>query len=73
MSTENPTLEGIFEAFPNLENAYYRLRCLDLNGAEIMATEIEDAWHYGLGCQEVADELTESIHATCEAIKRECE
>jgi hypothetical protein len=74
MSEETiPTLEGILREFPSLQNAYGRLQMLDRNGATCAANDIEDAWMYGLGCSEVADELAESIHATCETIKKEGE
>lgn len=69
MNEENiPTLEGILKEFPKLANAYYRLQMLDKNGACLAANDIEDAWLYGQGCQEVADTLAEEIHATCNEI-----
>jgi hypothetical protein len=69
MSEETiPTLEGILNEFPLLANAYGRLQMLDRNGATCAANDIEDAWIYGLGCQEIADTLAEEINATCDEI-----
>jgi hypothetical protein len=72
MEEKQLTLEQIFQMFPCLENAYYRIKVLDGNGATIVANEIEDLFFFGNGNAETAQELADSIQATCESIKSNC-
>jgi len=62
------SLEQIFQMYPCLENAYYRIQVLDANGATIVANEIEDLFFFNNGNAETAQELADSIQATCETI-----
>jgi hypothetical protein len=66
------TLEQIFQMYPCLEHAYYRIQVLDANGATMVANEIEDLFFFGNGNSESAQELADSIQATCESIKSNC-
>jgi hypothetical protein len=66
------TLEQIFQMHPCLEHAYYQMQVLDANGATIVANEIEDLFFFNNGNAETAQELADSIQATCESIKANC-
>jgi len=67
---ESPSLEDILEGHTPLREAYYRLRCLDLNGAEIEATEIQEAWRNG-GYDAEYRAIAARIHANCDSMKED--
>lgn len=48
------------------------MQVLDANGATIVANEIEDLFFFNNGNAETAQELADSIQATCESIKANC-
>jgi hypothetical protein len=65
------TLEQIFQMYPSLDHAYYRMQTLDANGATMVANEIEELFHFGNGNDETAQQLADSIQATCDSIKNQ--
>jgi hypothetical protein len=71
MEHEPLTLDQILGLYPSLDHAYYRMQTLDANGATMVANEIEDLFFFGNGNAETAQELANSIQATCESIKNQ--